>query len=347
MIKTNKLILALAALMLLWQSSLFAQSTIVEKYGKLSIKGSYIIGEFGDTVQLRGMSLFWSQWMPQYYNESCVKWLRDDWKCDIIRAAMGVEADKGGYAVSPEAEKARIEAVVDAAIKLGIYVIIDYHSHEAHNDPETAKKFFAEMSKKYGKYPNVIYELFNEPLKDAQWKTDIKPYAEGVIKIIRQFDPSNIIVVGTRQWSQLVDEAAQNPIQGINIAYTLHFYAATHMGWLRTEAKNAMAKGICLMVTEFGDCDASGNGKFDIPHTEDWFKFMDQYKLSWCNWSVADKDETASALKPDAPGTGGWKEGQLTESGIYIRNELLKKNTPIFKTLKASGAAPATDKKKK
>ena len=106
-----------------------------------------------------------------------------------------------------------------------------------------------------------------------------------------------------------------------------------------------MAKGICLIITEFGDCDASGNGKFDIPHTEDWFKFMDQYKISWCNWSVADKEETASALQPGASGTGGWKESQLTESGIYIRNELLKKNTPIFKTLKASGTATPTKKK--
>jgi len=345
MIKTNKLILALAALLLIWQSSLFAQSTIVEKYGKLTIKGNYIFGENGDTVQLRGMSLFWSQWMPQYYNESCIKWLRDDWKCDIVRAAMGV--DMGGYADNPEGEKAKACAVVDAAIKLGIYVIIDYHSHEAHNDPDQAKKFFAEMSKKYGKYPNVIYEVFNEPLKDAAWKTDIKPYAEGVIRIIRQFDPSNIVVVGTRQWSQLVDEAATNPIQGTNIAYTLHFYAATHMGWLRTEAKKAMEKGVCLFVTEFGDCDASGNGKFDIPHTEDWFKFMDQYHLSWCNWSVADKEETASAVKPGASGNGGWKEGQLTESGIFIRNELIKKNTPIFKTLKPSATDAAGDSKKK
>lgn len=321
-----------AMLLFLGQVSLFGQGNIVDKYGQLSVKGNYIIGQNGDTVQLRGMSLFWSQWMGQYYNRNCVHWLKDDWKSTVVRAAMG--AEMGGYYQNPDTEKEKVIKVVDAAIAEGIYVIIDFHSHEAHKHVEEAKKFFTEMAEKYGKYPNVIYEIYNEPLNNITWAGEIKPYADTIVSVIRKIDPDNIIVVGTRQWSQLVNEAAQNPVKGENIMYTLHFYAGTHKKWLRDEAERAMKNGIALFVTEYGTCDASGNGKFSPEETQVWFDFMDKYKISHCNWSIADKDETASALKPGASGQGGWTEEELTPSGKLVRAEIIKKNTPILKSIK-------------
>jgi endoglucanase len=322
--------LCVAALIVVAMSSSFAQNRIVDTYGRLSIKGNHIFSEHGDTVQLRGMSLFWSQWMDQYYNKDAVKWLRDDWKSTVVRAAMGVEM--GGYDEYPEAEKQKVFNVVDAAIELGMYVIIDYHTHEGHKNTQQAVDFFAEMAKKYGKYPNVLYEIYNEPLKDADWSADIKPYSEKVIAAIRKHDPDNIIIVGTRQWSQLVNEAASDQIKGTNIAYTLHFYAATHGKWLRDEAEKAMKQGVCIFVTEYGSCDASGNGRFDPKHTNDWFKWMDKHRISYCNWSVADKEETASVLLPGASGKGGWKDSDLTESGKFIKADLVSKNTPILES---------------
>ncbi len=301
----------------------FAQMDVASRYGHLSVSGSYMVSQYKDTVQLRGMSLFWSQWMPQYYNAETIAWLKNDWKCTVIRAAMGVD-EEGGYASNPDIEQAKICTVVDAAIELGIYVIIDYHSHHAHKNPEMAKKFFAAMAKKYGKYPNVLYEIYNEPLQDASWSNHIKPYAEQVIDTIRAYDPDNIIIVGTRQWSQMVTEAAADPIKGSNIMYTLHFYAVSHGQYLRDEAEKAMKMGIALFVTEYGDCDYSGNGEIGYAQTEEWFAFMDKYKLSWCNWSVSDKNETASILKPRA-GLSNWEEHLITPSGQYIRAELIKK----------------------
>ncbi len=303
------------------------QKTIVERYGQLSAKGPVILSEKGDTVQLRGMSLFWSQWMGQFYHPETIKWLRDDWKCTVVRAAMGVEM--GGYMENPEAEKQKVVTVVDAAIQLGIYVIIDYHSHEAYKNTEAAKKFFGEMARKYGKYPNVLYEIFNEPLKDPSWANDIKPYSEQVIRAIRQADPDNLIIVGNRQWSQMVNEAALDPIKDANVAYTLHFYAGTHRQWLRDEAKKAMDNGVALFVSEFGTCDASGNGNLDPEESALWFAFLDKYKISWCNWSIADKDETASALKPGASPEGHWPPYMITPSGKIVKKEL-EKNISLF-----------------
>jgi len=81
------------------------------------------------------------------------------------------------------------------------------------------------MARKYKDYPNIIYEIFNEPVDDS-WET-VKAYSEEVIKTIRAFDKSNVILVGSPHWSQDVHIVADNPLVGFeNIMYTLHFYAA-------------------------------------------------------------------------------------------------------------------------
>ncbi len=300
-------------------STLNAQ-TAVEKYGQLSVKGNKIVDKNGNPVQLKGMSLFWSQEIGKYYNYECIKWLRDDWKCTITRAAMAVE--HGGYLQNPETEEAKVDSAVTAAIKLGMYIFIDWHDHHAQRHTEQAKEFFAKMAQKYGKYPNVIYELYNEPLNNVSWKDSIKPYHEAVIAVIRKYDAKNIILCGTRTWSQDVDEASLDPIKGDNIAYTLHYYAATHKQGLRDKAEKALNNGIALMVSEYGTVSASGDGAIDYKESNKWWDFCDAHQLTWCTWSICDKKESSAALKPGASATGGWSLDELNPSGLLERSEL-------------------------
>jgi endoglucanase len=298
-------------------------ATPVEYYGALSVSGNRIVDASDVSVQLRGMSFFWSQWMGKYYTEDCVKWLKDDWRCNIVRAAMAVE--EGGYLTNPEVEQQRVFAVVDAAIKHGMYVIIDWHDHHANNHTVKAKEFFAQMAQKYGDKPNVIYELFNEP-EQISWSTQIKPYHKAVIDTIRHYDPDNLIICGTSTWSQDVDIAANDPLEGTNIAYTLHFYSGSHKQYLRDKALKAVNKGIALMATEFGTTNATGDGPVDDAETLLWWAFLDEHKISWCNWSIADKVEGSAALQPQASSTGGWTNSNLTTSGAFVRSELRAKN---------------------
>ena len=298
------------------------KETPVQKHGRLRVVKNRIVDKNNAPVQLRGMSLFWSQWMGQYYNAQTVGWLHDDWNCSLIRAAMAVE--NGGYLTNPDKEKQKVIAVVDAAIKAGIYVLIDWHDHNAHTHTKEAQAFFGEMARRYAKVPNVLYEPYNEPLQNASWEKDIKPYHEAVIQSIRKSDKNNLIICGTRAWSQRVDEAAKDPIKAANVAYTLHYYAATHKQWLRDMAQAALDGGIALMVTEFGTTEASGNGPIDREESRKWWDFLDKNHISWCNWSVADKDESSAALKPGASGTGKWPESLISPSGLLVRSEIRK-----------------------
>ena len=186
--------------------------------------------------------------------------------------------------------------------------------------------FFEEMARRYGDKPNVIYEIWNEPLEDHDWSTVIKPYHETLVPKIRALDRDNLIVLGTQTWSQDVDKAALDPVRGENLAYTLHFYAATHRGELRKKAEAALQHGLALMVTEWGTGTADGNGMLDEAETRLWWEFMERHQLSWCNWSIADKAETTAALKPGASPNGGWPPEMRTRSGELVRAELRTRN---------------------
>ncbi len=298
-------------------------STAVEYYGQLKVSGNRITGKVDSAVQLRGMSFYWSQWIGKYYNASCVKWLKDDWYCNVVRAAMAVE--EGGYLTNPDIEKQKVIDVVDAAIANGMYVIIDWHDHHASDHLQQATKFFVEMAKKYGNKPNIIYEPFNEPLQ-VSWKSVIKPYHQSIIDSIRHYDPHNLIICGTPTWSQDVDVAANDTLVGTNIAYTLHFYSGTHKQALRDKAKIAMDKGIALLVTEYGTTDATGDGVVNENETNTWYTFLDANKISWCNWSIADKAESSAALFLGTSSDGNWMNYQLTTSGSFVRLEMRNKN---------------------
>lgn len=298
------------------------QARFVSQHGQLQVKGIQLCDEKGKPVILRGMSYGWHNWWPRFYNAGSVKWLAEDWGCTVLRAAMGVEP-ANGYIKNPEWSVEKIKSVVKAAIKEDIYVIIDWHSHNI--DEQEAVTFFTEMAKTYGDKPNVIYEIFNEP--DEETWEDIKEYSVTVMKAIRSVDPDNIILVGSGHWDQDVNIVADDPITGFNnIMYTLHFYAATHKGWLRERADYALQKGIPLFVSESAGMKADGDGSIDYDEWNKWIDWMEKNKISWIIWSIADKNETCSVLTQKAVSDGGWSTGDLKESGQKSRALIRKYN---------------------
>lgn len=300
--------------------------TAVDAYGQLSISGNKVVDKNNNPVQLRGMSLFWSQWISKYYRYETIEWLRDDWCVNVIRIPLA--ASQGGYEVDPTGEMAKVETVIDACIALGIYVIVDFHDHDAHNKLSMAQDFFGKVSLKYANSPNVLYEIYNEPL-NVSWSNTIKPYCQSVISTIRANDPDNIIICGTPNWSQDVEQASFDPINQSNIAYTLHYYASSHGQSLRNKANTALSNGIALIVTEYGVTEASGDGNINVNESNTWWDWMDQNKITSCNWSIADKNENSAALVANASPLGNWSASDLTTSGTMVRAEI-KANCPDY-----------------
>ncbi len=300
-------------------------STPVAAHGQLSVKGTQLVDENGNGYQLRGMSTHGLTWFPDFVNENAFRTLRDDWNTNVVRLAMYVDEWGNGqcYMQNKDGSRQLVEKGTDICIKLGMYVIIDWHVLNP-GDPtkytDEAIKFFDEISEKYADYPNIIYEIANEPNGGAGWSGNIKPYAEKVIPVIRKHDKDAVIIVGTPTWSQDIDQALADPLDYDNVMYALHFYAATHTDWLRERVEKCVTSGLPVFVSEFGCCDASGGGSNDFAQTEKWLNLLDKYGISYCNWSMANKQETCSAFKPSASADGNWSESDYSETGAWIRN---------------------------
>lgn len=317
-IKTNLFVLTLLLI------GTISNAQFVKNHGQLSVSGTQLVDKNNNPIVLRGLSFGWHSMWPRFYNEKAVSWLKKDFNCNVVRAAMGIELGDMAYIKEPEFSKQKIEAVVNGAIKSDIYVIIDWHSHNI--NLKEAKEFFAEVSKKYARYPNIIYEVFNEP--DYESWSEVKAYAEEVIKVIRENDPKNIILVGSPHWDQDVNLPAADPIKGFdNIMYTMHFYAATHGKELRDRTDDAIKNGLPIFISESAGMEASGDGPLNMKAWQEYIDWMEARKLSWITWSVSDKDETCSILKKSAKSEGKWKKEDLKESGIQVREFLRKYNT--------------------
>lgn len=294
--------------------------------GALHVSGTELLDEKNQVVQLKGVSTHGLAWFPEYVNEDAFSTLHNEWNVSVIRLAM-YTADSGGYCTDSDQENLKnlIDDGVAYATNQDMYVIIDWHILSDGNPnqyKEQAKVFFDEMSKKYADHNNVLFEICNEPNGDTSW-SDVKSYAEEIIPIIRQNDKDAVILVGTPNWSQYVDQAASDPITGYdNIMYTLHFYAATHQEDLRNTLKTALAQNLPVFVSEYSICDASGNGAIDEAQANEWMSLLDQYHISCVNWSLSNKDETASILKSDCTKTSDFESSDLSQAGLWLYSML-------------------------
>ena len=293
------------------------KNNYVSYNGKLKVDGKYLVNQYNEKIQLKGISSHGMQWYSNFVNEDSLKYLKENLNINVFRIAMYTK--EGGY-IDNKSIKDKVIDTVEIAKKLDLYVIIDWHIL-SDNNPNTYKdeaiKFFKEMATKYKDYDNVIFEICNEPNGNTSWE-DIKRYANEVIPEIRKIDKTRLILVGTPNWSQYVDKAADNKLEFDNIMYTLHFYSGTHKEWLKEKVEYALSKDLPIFASEFGTTNADGNGGVYKDETIKWINYLNKNNISYINWSLCDKNESSALLKP---GTDykNITDNDLSESGKIIK----------------------------
>ncbi|MRH44333.1 cellulase family glycosylhydrolase [Aquibacillus halophilus] len=304
----------------------------------------------GNPIQLRGMSTHGLQWFPGILNENAFSALANDWDSNAIRLAMYVGED--GYATSPDVIKQRVIDGIELAKANNMYVIVDWHVH-APGDPNAdvysgAMDFFEDISTLYPNDPNIIYELANEPSSNsnggpgltndaAGWQA-VKDYAQPIVNMLRDNGNENLIIVGSPNWSQRPDLAADNPIEDDNTIYTVHFYSGTHAPAsdstdrenVMSNARYALENGLALFSSEWGTSEASGNNGPFLDEADVWLDFLNENNISWTNWSLTNKNETSASFMPfelrkqaatdlDPGDDQVWAPEELSVSGEYVR----------------------------
>jgi endoglucanase len=305
----------------------------------------------GEPVQLRGMSTHGLQWFGEIINDNAFSALSTDWECNVIRLAMYI--GETGYATDPTL-KDLVYQGIDLALANDMYVIVDWHvlAPGDPNDPiyAGAYDFFDEISSAYkdnAKNFQIIYEICNEPspnstggqclTNDAAGWEKIKSYSEPIISMLRE-KGDNIILVGSPNWSQRPDLAADDPIDATNLLYTVHFYSGSHFssenssdrGNVMSNARYALDNGVGIFVSEWGSSEASGNNGPFLDEADIWLDFLNQNEISWVNWSLTNKNETSGSFIPYIMGVSEatlldpgadkvWAPEEMSISGEYAR----------------------------
>ena len=320
------------------------EDTPYGKHGALHVDGLQVKDKYDQPFTLRGASTHGMHWGDgeTFLNKTAFQNLRDEWGVNMVRLVSYVT--QGGYTQgSKDKLDKHIQDGVSDLTDLGMYAIIDWHVHaENPNDKKSeAIQFFDTYSKMYKDQSNIIYEICNEPT-GTPWN-QLRPYAVDVVNTIRANDKDAIIVVGTNTWSQDVDKVATNggKLNDPNVMYTIHFYSGSHGESLREKVRTALKAGTPVFCTEFGVCDASGNGGFDLEEADRWIDFFEENGISYCCWSFSKKNESASMLSPECNKVNGFTNADLGATGAWLINTYRSRGgeTPTPSVSAAPGAS--------
>jgi len=297
--------------------------------------GVTLCDQHGKPIQLRGFSQLDiaqpdTEWVPGKTIPNIVALSGSN----AVRIAMYTSTGGKGYmdqnAAGKTAYRNKVKVLIADAIAADIYVLVDWHilndkapwSEEYRRE---ARIFFEDIAQTYGDKDNLLFELANEPLQ-VSFKYTIKPFAEHVLAGIRKHS-DNIATVGTPNWSQHVDTVVGNQLSenlGRGVMYNIHFYAGTHGRDLRERANKARAKGVPLIISEFGTVDASGDGRPDLKSSRVWINWARIHNYSWFNWSLSIRKETSAAIA-NGDLAGPWKKSDFSRSGKWILKRLSEK----------------------
>lgn len=297
----------------------------INAHGYLSVQGTQLCDESGQPVQLKGMSTHGIAWYPRYTNAAAMKTIKE-YGANVIRLAVYSDENKS-YLYEKETNMNYLYNAIENALSQNMYVIVDWHVLQDENPlvhKQNAIEFFEEISSHYENHPGIIYEICNEPNGDTTWE-DIVAYANEIIPLIRKNAPDSVIIVGTPKYSSDLEEAEEHPLNFSNIMYALHAYIdVTYkdedgFDWMAEKLDSKMP----IFVSEWGITD---NDKTDAKlyehNAEVFIKMMDERNISWCNWSLSNKDEIYSMFVKECNKYSGWTEEDMTFSGKIILDAL-------------------------
>ena len=298
--------------------------------GSLKVTENKLTDADGNEVMLRGISSNGISLSHMFINEDTFHEISSFIGANVMRLSLytwGVGS--AGYCTGGDKQALLkdVETGIELCQKEDMYALVDWHVLED-RDPNVYKddaiEFFDYISAKYADYDNLIYEICNEP-NHCEWQ-DIKAYAEAVIPVIRKNDPDSLIIVGTPNWSQDVDTAADDPLEYDNLMYSLHFYSATHGQPLRDKVSYAISKNLPVFVTEFGITAASGGFPINEEEADIWIDFLESNNISYVMWNFSRVAEPCAALNRNSLKTSGFTIDDFSQAGKWLIETIKEKS---------------------
>jgi endoglucanase len=249
----------------------------------IAVKGNQFVDGAGHVVQLRGANVSgletaavqgWDPGDPWGGQDPSFDAMKT-WKMNVIRLPLN-EASWLGYECADDTGKLRdpdpghnyqatVQKAVDGATAAGLYVILDLHWTAPKNfcplaqnpvpDSDNSISFWTSIATQFKGYPNVMFELFNEPYLfylssgEVDWTVLMKggtltqyvtgdgakytvdytwqsPGMQKLVDTVRATGATNVVLVSGVSWSQDLSKwIANHPTDHANqLAAVWHAY---------------------------------------------------------------------------------------------------------------------------
>jgi hypothetical protein len=320
-------------------------------WGRLKLVGVQLSSEAGEAIQLKGWSTHGWQFgnvrKITFDSEAGFKGMKS-FGANIARIAAYMSPQDQ---VSDENVLEIIEWVKRCMAwthELNMYCIVDFHVHdpgfptyylkdgneEVNRDAEDFFRQICEEVNQKG-YKHVLYEICNEPSgksipviggvsAKATWE-DVKTYASRILPIIAENDPGAIVIIGTPSACLRIDVAAEDLITypGLNIMYSFHFYACSHLNDFNRYLK-VYSSEIPVFASEWSITKADGSSDVCLEDAAQFTDYCRDNKISWCSWSWCAKNEKSAAIKASSRVNDSYiySESDLTEAGVFVKNKI-------------------------
>ncbi|MGD1918899.1 MAG: glycoside hydrolase family 5 protein [Pleurocapsa sp.] len=320
----------------------------------LQVDGKWIKDGAGNKVTLRGISFCgfnnaWGEQVLPDFKQKITKVTNgtNGWYPNLLRLPIkNYHLDN----FSLEQVYQTLQAGVDECVKQQVYCIIDWHAVDGEEgadwrSPEMkrqTKAFWSYIAPRFKDYPNVIFELYNEPsypklVSKYNWKI-WRSVAQEWVDLIRENSPRNIILIGSPLWSQITRYAPDYPFAGSNLAYVNHTYKGMEESWPKEvgleydweEVFGKAADRVPIFLTEFG-WQADAEWEFSKATTAEFGQPMKEFlsKRPNINWVVWTHDHYCSPRLVDESDLvlGGNKMGIFVRQ--WLQEEWSKPTNPL------------------
>lgn len=315
----------------------------VDVQGKLIKSGQFIVSSVtGQRVELRGIGTHALLQYQNLHTRACYRCLKER-GVNMVRITVYLQdlpfqssdgLTANGYINHKEETIAEIEKIIEHCIALNMYVLLDWHVYGWRDTAQTylyqtdAEEFFTYFAQKYANYPNMLYELANEPyLTTAE---DLMQFVGNLRTIINSYVTNPILVMGRGSDGVSAMKTALETAGYTDVFVSEHSYNSYNINTVNLYIND----GVPLVYSEWGNSSSTGDGTGDTEAAKLWMNRLHELKIMESVWKFTDQTMTTSMLKNlgninSIKYSKGFTDEDLTLNGILYLSKFSEYAFPV------------------
>jgi endoglucanase len=284
----------------------------VSAHGKLKKSGNHLVDAHNVPFELRGIGTHHMLEYQSLYTDASIKTLKM-YGVNCIRLTAYLKTrtysksngyPARGYLVATDETKEVMDNLIQLCIDNDMYCIVDWHVLGGDGDvtdyTTEAVDFFDYFADKWHSYPNIMYEILNEPFENSP--AECVPFAQATVAKIRDYDPNAVIICGinVQEYGIAEFKTAFDAAGITDIFYSFHIYIGDVEPSGYESVFNSLDNAIenyPFFMTEWGNSEASGDGTRNDELAAMILDYLHDNCVPHCFWKWTYQNMTTAVLK--------------------------------------------------